>query len=68
MPWNENATGGNVFALTRQEEIFMSKKTGGAGGGGKQDSRKKGKVTAGGRNKELERKLAPKRYEKAVKT
>jgi hypothetical protein len=45
----------------------MSGKTGGAGGGGKQDPQKKGKIKGGGRNKELERKLAPKRHETAVK-
>jgi hypothetical protein len=48
--------------------MFMSGKTGGAGGGGKQDSRKKGKVKGGGRNKELEKSLAPKKHETVVKT
>lgn len=46
----------------------MSGKSAGAGGGGKQDSRKKGKVKGGGRNKELERRLAPKKYETVVNT
>jgi hypothetical protein len=55
-----------VFVLTEREVIPMTGKTGGAGGGGKQGSRKKSKVK-GGRNKELERKLTPKRHETAVK-
>jgi hypothetical protein len=51
----------------RRFQLASGKSSGGAGGGGKQDPRKKGNVKGGGRNKELERKLTPKKHETAIK-